>query len=76
MEAAIDHADCEGAGICQLIAPAVFEVSDEGIAHVRDGDQLVQADMEGLVYVTVPPEYEDAVAEAAEGCPTGCIKIR
>ena len=31
----VDAVRCEGHGLCQDSAPDVFEVDDEGVAHVR-----------------------------------------
>jgi ferredoxin len=53
--------NCQGCGVCEAKAPDVFEITDEGVSRV-----LVE---------TVPPEFEDAVREAAYDCPTESIEI-
>jgi ferredoxin len=43
------------------VAPEIFEMNED--------DQAV------VIVDTVPAEHEDAVREAAESCPEGCIYI-
>ncbi len=50
--------DCSGDAICEDICPEVFEVND--IAKIKEGVD--------------PGEYEEEIKEAAEECPTECIK--
>lgn len=52
---------CIGCGACQAICPDVFEIGDDGLAHVYVDE--------------FPEELEDDITEAAEGCPTGAIFI-
>ena len=52
---------CVGHGMCVLACPEIFRLSDEdGHAIVADED--------------VPPELEDAIAQAVRGCPEGAIE--
>lgn len=55
----VDHDKCVGSRICVAIAPAIFELDDNGQASVLDpsGDTL-----------------ENALA-AADGCPVSAIVI-
>lgn len=55
----VDRAKCSGIGLCEMTAPAVFEVGEDGQSHV-----LVDA-----------PIGDDlsAAREAASNCPTGAI---
>lgn len=47
MDVTVDEDVCIGAGQCEMIAPAIFEVGDDGISHVigpvEDEDQARQA---------------------------------
>jgi ferredoxin len=61
MKVKVDKELCTGDSICVDLCPEVFEMNDDDQAEV-------------LVDV-VPEEYEDAVREAAESCPEGCIYI-
>jgi ferredoxin len=55
----VDRSKCTGEGICVGIAPAVFELDDEGIAVV--------VDPEGAEHETI--------IEAAESCPSAAITV-
>lgn len=61
MKVRVDHDLCSGDGICVEVAPEIFEMNED--------DQAV------VIVDTVPAEHEDAVREAAESCPEGCIYI-
>ena len=61
MKVKVDHDLCSGDGICVEIAPEIFEMNEN--------DQAV------VLVDEVPAEHEDAVREAAESCPEGCIYI-
>lgn len=59
------HADagvCIGAGLCALRVPAVFDQSDD------DGTVVVLDHEPGA-------EYEDAVRQAVELCPSGALSV-
>jgi len=61
MKVKVDHDLCSGDGICVEIAPEIFEMNED--------DQAI------VLVDEVPPEHVDAVREAAESCPEGCIYI-
>ena len=61
MKVKVDHELCSGDGICVEVCPEVFEMNED--------DQAI------VIVDTVPAEHEDAVREAAESCPEGCIYI-
>jgi ferredoxin len=64
-----------GDGRCEQIAPAVFTLLDDGLAYVKEGDD-VKSEPGGTAGVAVVAEgLEDAVAEASEECPAECIFI-
>ncbi len=52
---------CIGDGICAEICPEVFEMGDDGLAHVIAED--------------VPAGAEDKAKEAADSCPVSVIEI-
>jgi ferredoxin len=52
--------DCIGCGLCAAACPAVFSMTDEGVAVAIEGE--------------VPAGEEDAAAEAMDGCPVGAIE--
>ena len=56
MKASIDVDRCIGAGNCAEICPEVFELRDDGLAHVINGDP--------------DPSLYPSMEEAAEACPT------
>ena len=60
VEIRIDRESCMGSGNCSFWAPGVFELDDEGIAH--------------LVDPTAAPD-DDKVVLAAQGCPTSAITV-
>ena len=57
----IDSAKCQGHGRCELIAPAYFEVGDDGWAHVLREDVAE----DGLA----------DVGEAVDSCPESAITL-
>ena len=49
---------CIGCGLCESIAPEVFEVRD--VSRIKEGVQYDQ--------------YEDKIEKAVQSCPVGVIK--
>lgn len=62
MKVFVDPDICMGCGVCETIAPLVFELGEDGIAKV-----LVE---------TVPVELEADVRQAVEECPEEAISIK
>ena len=60
MKVRVDDAVCQGHTLCSIAAPEVFLLRDD------DGHAYVESD-------DVPPDQEDAVRRAAEGCPERAI---
>ncbi|OHV06881.1 ferredoxin [Mycobacterium talmoniae] len=61
MKVRVDITKCRGIGLCEVAAPAVFEVGDDGLSHAVDPQ---------------PSEQErTAVEEAVSNCPTGALSI-
>ncbi|RFU21852.1 ferredoxin [Geodermatophilus marinus] len=61
MRVSADRERCVGSGQCELLAPDVFEVDDDGAVRVL---------------VPEPGEEErDAVRDAVAQCPTGALAV-
>jgi len=80
----IDQDLCTGDGICEEIAPEVFEARDDGLWVVKEtasnfGTEVVfdgnQAPDNAKGVARVPDGDLDDVVEAAEECPGECIMI-
>jgi ferredoxin len=81
----IDQDLCTGDGLCVELAPAVFQMNDDGLAYVKEagwpnllgpsgtGDGPAYQMAEGMA--TVPDNMLDDVIAAAEECPGECIFI-
>lgn len=61
MRVEVDAEVCGGHGVCVVLCPEMFELVDDGYAHVITGD--------------VPAGLQDDVRQAAGQCPTGAIRI-
>ena len=61
MRARIDDERCKGHGMCCGLCPEVFELTDDGYAHVLVDD--------------VPAELQDVVRTAVLQCPEAAISI-
>ena len=75
MKVWIDQDLCTGDGLCEEIAPAVFTLLDDGLAYVKDGDDVKNEPGGSAGMALVPEDLEDAVVEASEECPGECIFI-
>ncbi|WP_435061951.1 ferredoxin [Amycolatopsis thermoflava] len=62
MEIIVDRAKCTSLGICESLAPDVFEVDD-------NGELVLKAE-------TVPDGLRDDVEAAIAGCPTEALRLR
>ncbi len=80
----IDQDLCTGDGICVEIAPAIFQMDDDGLAYVKEagwadrfgpggGSEPARKGPSGTV--PVPDDKLDATIDAAEECPGECIFI-
>ncbi|OBC05167.1 ferredoxin [Gordonia sp. 852002-50816_SCH5313054-c] len=61
MKVIVDAARCTGLGICESIAPEVFEVDESGELSVLKAD--------------IDPDELQAVEDAVAGCPTEALRI-
>jgi ferredoxin len=75
MKVWIDQDLCTGDGLCEEICPSVFTLLDDGLAYVKDGNQVMNDPGGAAGMVAVASDLEDAVTEAAEECPGECIFI-
>ncbi|MCA2252180.1 ferredoxin [Mycobacterium intracellulare] len=61
MKVKVDTTKCSGIGLCEVTAPSVFEIGDDGQA------QAIKSE---------PAQDERAeVEEAVNNCPTGALSI-
>jgi ferredoxin len=75
MKVWIDQDLCTGDGLCEEICPDVFTLSDDGLAYVKDGDEVMNDPGGAQGVVAVAPALEELVTEASEECPGECIFI-
>ncbi|MGW5230289.1 ferredoxin [Nocardia niigatensis] len=61
MKVVVDRSKCTGLGICESLAPAFFEIDDNG--------ELVQLKED------ITDDELAAVEEAVQGCPTEALRI-
>jgi ferredoxin len=57
----VDTTKCSGIGLCEMTAPTVFEVGDDGQSHV--------------LHDTPDDSELPTVTEAVANCPTGALSI-
>jgi ferredoxin len=69
----IDQTYCTGSGLCERIEPQVFAIGDDGLAHVRRGDQVLPPGPDNAV--AVPAECQANVRDANASCPGDCIRL-
>ena len=62
MKVRVDTSKCRGIGLCEIAAPTVFEVGEDGQSHAINPE---------------PSEDERAeVEQAVHDCPTGALSIQ
>ncbi|MCX2933768.1 ferredoxin [Mycobacterium sp. CVI_P3] len=62
MKIEVDRVKCTGMGLCEVAAPAIFEVGEDGQTHV-----LVE---------NVPDADRAAVEEAVANCPAMALSLK
>jgi ferredoxin len=60
MNPAINADECIGCGLCEQLCPDVFEMGDDGLAHVKSDAKCAAA---------------GCCQEAADSCPTSAISL-
>jgi ferredoxin len=58
MKVVVDRERCEGHGLCEAIAPAVFHLDDEGLVRIA---------------AEIPAGETDAVLAAVRTCPVAAL---
>lgn len=59
MAVRVDGTKCSGIGLCEMTAPGIFEIGDDGQAHViGDADS-----------------HRESAMEAVSNCPTSAISF-
>lgn len=61
MKTFVDPDLCLGCGVCETVAPEVFQLGPDGIAKV--------------LLETIPPNLQDATRDAMDQCPEQAISI-
>ena len=61
MKVVVDRSRCTGLGHCEVTAPAVFQIDDDGDLVILTG--------------SVAPDQLDAVRTAVELCPTEALAL-
>lgn len=77
MKVWIDQDLCTGDGLCVEIVPSIFFMADDGLAYVKDVDEVADVTTPRLRMASgladVPGQLEEATIEAADECPGECI---
>ncbi len=71
----IDQNHCQNSGLCEVTVPEIFGIGEDDLAYVRQDGRLLDSPGGSEAAATVPPEHEDAVAEAVRECPGACIYL-
>jgi ferredoxin len=61
MKVMVNGYSCDGHALCVGIAPQAFQLGTDGKAYA--------------LFITVPPEQEDAVRQARNACPQGAVMV-
>jgi ferredoxin len=72
MKVWIEHDYCTGDGLCADLCPDVFEMDDDGLAHLRASFGEPGPEGPG---VEVPGELEGGVLDAQAQCAGECIYV-
>jgi ferredoxin len=67
----IEQDYCTGDALCADLCPDVFEMGDDGLAHVKG----LSAGQDDLPAVLVPEGLEDIVHDAETQCAGECIHV-
>ncbi|MEM6109110.1 ferredoxin [Mycobacterium sp. 050272] len=62
MRVTVDETLCEANGFCESLAPDVFELGDEDVVQIADGE--------------VAPDREIDVRAAVEQCPKAALRLQ
>ncbi|WAC93098.1 ferredoxin [Mycobacterium sp. Aquia_213] len=62
MRVTVDETLCEAQGFCESLAPDVFELGDEDVVQIADGE--------------VAPDREIDVRAAVDQCPKAALRLQ
>ena len=65
-----EKSKCIGCGSCAAVCPRLFELTEEGKAHLKGAEIDTQTEKEELEVTEA-----DCAKEAVEVCPVKCIRI-
>lgn len=66
-----DRTGCIGAGTCEALDPDDFELVEDGLADLKDPDEVE----DGTWTKEISAAEKEAALEAARGCPVNVIRI-
>lgn len=61
MHVIVDETRCEGHGLCEMTAPRVYELDEDGLVRLQHGE--------------LPPELEAAAEAGARVCPVAALRV-
>jgi ferredoxin len=70
----IEQEYCTGDGLCADLCPEVFEMGDDGLAHVREDAHPAVAGEQGMFEVS--SDFESSVLDAQAQCAGECIYVK
>jgi len=71
MKIILDKSKCIGCGSCTALCPKIFELGEDGKAHIKEARIEEKTENEELEV-----EKLDCAKEAAEACPVQAIQIK
>ncbi len=66
-----DRTGCIGAATCEALDPDDFQLVDDGLADLIDGEEV----SDGVWEKEIDADRKDAALQAAKGCPVNVITI-
>ena len=73
MKVWIDQTYCIGSGLCERSSRGCSPSATNGLARVRQGDEVLPPGPDNAA--AVPVECEANVEDAVDSCPGGCIQL-
>lgn len=65
-----DHQKCIGCGTCVSLCPEVFQMGEDGKAHIKEAENKTENSEEKTL------ENSPCVKEAADSCPVQAIEVQ
>ncbi|MCJ7479112.1 MAG: ferredoxin [Candidatus Nanohaloarchaeota archaeon QJJ-7] len=66
-----DRTGCIGAGTCEALDPEDFELVEDGLADLKEGEESGNGTWEK----EIPEERKEEALDAAKSCPVNVIKV-